>query len=390
MFKLKMYPARNGDAFLIHASGSHILIDAGYASTFHDYILTDLRRLASAGDPLDLLVCTHIDKDHIGGLLELISSNGPQGARTIIEIKEVWHNSLRSLPSSPGAPNSLSDCQLLEAIQRRGFLLPPAPGPAINPISAKQGSSLARLLQQQGYLWNAGDGTTCVTSARPPQVLPNDVQVQLIGPPLARLQELRSWWLAQMRKACYRGGAAVDALVEDAYEMLCASIREPKPATVKTISAGGSKRLVDLYVPDASPTNASSIATIIDAGGKRLLFLGDAWAQDVIAELKLVRGSDALQVFDAIKVSHHGSIHNTSVDLLSLIDAPVFLVSSNGSAHNHPDFEVLAEIVDRPATFERTIYFNYETPASTRLRVHTSRSGARFNVEVVQGGWIHI
>jgi hypothetical protein len=38
-------------------------------------------------------------------------------------------------------------------------------------------------------------------------------------------------------------------------------------------------------------------------------------------------------VFDVIKVSHHGSIHNTSVNLLSLIDAPVFLVSSNGSAH---------------------------------------------------------
>jgi len=385
-----MYPAKNGDAFLVHASGAHVLIDAGYASTFNDHILDDLRQVSRAGDALDLLICTHIDKDHIGGLLEFISSNGPRGARNIVEVKEVWHNSLRSLPAAPGAPNSSSDRQLLEAIQRRGFLLPPGPGPAANPISAKQGSSLARLLHQLGYVWNSGDGTTCMTSGRPPLALPNDVQVQLIGPPLARLQELRSWWLAQMRKISYRGGATVDAQVEDAYEMLCASTREPKPSTVKTISAGGSKRLVDLHVPDASPTNGSSIATIIDAGGKRLLFLGDAWAQDVIAELKLVRGSDAPQMFDAIKVSHHGSIYNTSVDLLSLIDAPVFLVSSNGSAHNHPDFEVLAEIVDRPATFERTIYFNYETPASTRLRAHGSRSGARFNVEVVQDGWIHI
>lgn len=390
MPKLKMYAAKNGDAFLVQASSTHILIDAGYASTFNDYILADLRQVARAGDALDLLICTHIDKDHIGGLLEFLSSNGPQGARSIIEVKEVWHNSLRSLPSTLGAPDTLSDRQLLEAVQRRGFLLPSPPGPVVNPISAKQGSSLAKLLKEQGYLWNSGDGTTCMTSGLPTHALPNGVQIQLIGPPVTRLQELRSWWLAQMRKLSYRGGAAVDALVEDAYEMLCAATREPMPATVKTISAGGSKRLAELYVPDVSPTNGSSIAAVIVAEGKRLLFLGDAWAQDVAAELKRIHKGDALQMFDAIKVSHHGSIHNTSVDLLSLIDAPVFLVSSNGSAHNHPDFEVLAEIVDRPATFERTIYFNYETSASTRLRAHASRSGAKFNVEVVQDGWIHV
>lgn len=390
MLKLKMYSAKNGDAFLVQASGSNVLIDAGYASTFNDHILDDLRQISSAGQAVDLLICTHIDNDHIGGLLEFLSSNGPQGARNIVEVKDVWHNSLRSLPAAPGAPDSASDRQLLEAIQIRGFLLPPAPGPAANPISAKQGSSLARLLHQLGYMWNSGDGTTCITSGRAPHALSNDVQVQLVGPPLARLQELRSWWLAQMRRVSYRGGAAVDALVEDAYEMLCASTREPKPATVKTISAGGSKRLVDLYVPDTSPTNGSSIATIIDASGKRLLFLGDAWAEDVATELKQIAGGDAPQMFDAIKVSHHGSVYNTSVDLLSLIDAPVFLVSSNGSKHNHPDFEVLAEIVDRPATVERTIYFNYETPTSTRLRAHASRSGAKFNVKVVQDDWIHI
>lgn len=390
MLKLKMYPAKNGDAFLVHASGCHILIDAGYASTFNDHILDDLKLLASAGDALDLLICTHIDKDHIGGLLEFISSNGPQGARSIVEVHEVWHNSLRSLPAAPGAPDSSSDRQVLEAIQRRGFLLPQALGSTATPISAKQGSSLARLLQQQGYLWNSGDGTSCMTSGQPTRVLPSSVQVELIGPPLARLQELRSWWLSQMRKVSYRGEAAIDALVEDAYEMLCASSREPMPASVKTISKGGAKTLADVYVPDVSLTNGSSIATIIEGEGKRLLFLGDAWATDIAAELRRVRGSDAPQTFDAIKVSHHGSIHNTSVDLLSVIDAPVFLVSSNGSAHNHPDFEVLAEIVDRPAMFGRTIYFNYETPASTRLRAHASRSGANFTVEVAKDGWIQI
>jgi len=48
MLKLKMYPARNGDAFLIEAAGAHILIDAGYDSTYQDFIAKDLAAVAAA------------------------------------------------------------------------------------------------------------------------------------------------------------------------------------------------------------------------------------------------------------------------------------------------------------------------------------------------------
>lgn len=172
--------------------------------------------------------------------------------------------------------------------------------------------------------------------------------------------------------------------------MLCASIRQPMPSTVKTISTSNARRLEDVFVADTSPTNGSSIAVIVRSGSKKALFLGDAWAIDIVEQMKgLQNGTDPV-IFDAIKVSHHGSLHNTNVELLSLIDAPIYLISSDGSRHGHPDFEVLAEIVDRPASFERKIYFNYETPTLTRLRAHVSRSGSKFSVEVVQNDWIHI
>jgi hypothetical protein len=50
----------------------------------------------------------------------------------------------------------------------------------------------------------------------------------------------------------------------------------------------------------------------------------------------------------------------------------------------------LAEIVDRPAAFERRVYFNYETAASQQLRTYTSKSHARFSVHVPEGEWIQI
>ena len=44
MLKIKMYPAKNGDSFLVDSGGTFILIDAGFASTFQDFGPSEPRR----------------------------------------------------------------------------------------------------------------------------------------------------------------------------------------------------------------------------------------------------------------------------------------------------------------------------------------------------------
>lgn len=387
MPRLKMYPAKNGDAFLVDIADHLFLIDAGYASTFRDEISPDLSALSQSGRRLSLAICTHVDADHIGGLIQFIASNGPPGARTIIEIDEVWHNSLRSLPDSAGASDSSQDLQLLRAIQRRGFSQHLEPLKDGQPISAHQGSSLARLLTEYGYQWNGGSGLQAVQARRSPDVLSEDLEVHVIGPPAARLPALRRWWLSELRRLAYKGTGKISDLTEDAYEMMLAE-EASASAEVNTIATLGTGRLKDVYIADSSLTNGSSIAFVVKGEGARMLFLGDAWADDVINGLK----GDGFEstVFDAIKISHHGSLHNSSVQLLQCIDSPCFLVSSDGSRHGHPDFEVLAEIVDRAADFTRHIHFNYETPAARRLAQHESRSGTPFEIHIGCSDWIII
>ena len=382
-----MYPAKNGDAFLIDAGGTYILIDAGFASTYRDLIATDLAQLAKDGSRLDLVVSTHIDADHIGGLLEFFSLNGTPAKRGI-DVDAVWHNSLRSLPASTSVPDGLHDRMVLEAIRRRGFQGGATSSP--NHISARQGSSLAKLLRQFGYTWNAGDGSSCISEGGAPISLPHNDGVQVIGPKAARLEELRDLWLREVRKLGYRGSSQPSDLIDDAYEMWCATAPPPSVPQAMPIAANSSLRLADVYTPDASIPNGSSIALIILSGKIRLLFLGDAWAEDVVDRLKALQPTAAPIIFDAIKVSHHGSLHNTSVELLSIADSPCFLISSDGSRHGHPDFEVLAEIVDRPAPFKRQLFFNYETAASKQLRSHTSKSGTAFSVHVAENDWIQV
>ena len=148
--------------------------------------------------------------------------------------------------------------------------------------------------------------------------------------------------------------------------------------------------LVDIYAPDQSPANGSSIAVIITSAEVQALFLGDAWAEDMVARLRARKPATGPILFDVIKVSHHGSYHNTSPELLATVDAPCFLISTDGTRHGHPDFEVLAEIVDRHAPFERRLIFNYETAGSVRLRSHVSRSGTPFSVHIADSNWISL
>src|SRR5207253_8361288 len=113
-------------------------------------------------------------------------------------------------------------------------------------------------------------------------------------------------------------------------------------------------------------------------------------AEDVLEALRALQRQGCSMTFDAIKVSHHGSLRNTSPELLQLVDAPTYMVSSDGTGHSHPDFEVLAAIVDRPAADSRSIYLNYATPSSNLLRGHCSRSGTPFAVHENATNWIAV
>ena len=48
--------------------------------------------LAEQGKKINLLVITHIDADHIGGILAFLKDNGTANASSIIEVEEVWYN----------------------------------------------------------------------------------------------------------------------------------------------------------------------------------------------------------------------------------------------------------------------------------------------------------
>jgi hypothetical protein len=77
------------------------------------------------------------------------------------------------------------------------------------------------------------------------------------------------------------------------------------------------------------------------------------------------RGADSPLVFDAIKVSHHGSRGNVTRELLQEAVAKQYILSTNNAVFGLPDDEALARIVlhggERP-----TLWFNYATERNRR------------------------
>jgi hypothetical protein len=384
MVEIKSYPAKNGDAFLLKAMDSSfaMLVDGGYADTFQQYIKADLKSLADSGQELSVVVATHVDADHISGLLSFFRLNGRAEAPAIIPVREVLHNSLRSLVAPAGSQTLLppEDLALLQEIRRRGYPPPISPTDSAQEISARQGSSLAELLHAGGYRWNTQDGTLAASGDKLNALRLPNVRLMVLGPSRLRLDTLKKWWISEIRRLGVTGSLKD---LDDVFEFLCA--HEVVDPGVHAL-ASSDEELAKDYFPDDSITNGSSISLLLEIEALRLLFLGDAWAEDVVTALK----NDGPTVFDAIKIAHHGSARNTSLELLGLVDSPHFFISTNGEGYQHPDFAVLKAIVDRPATFSRTLHFNYSTAASRRLRTHRSKAGADFVVEEGQTNWVKL
>ena len=93
---IQMLPAASGDCIYLEFPDSdfRMLIDGGYAKTYQKYLKKFLLKLAAEGKRLNLIVVTHIDDDHISGIRALLKENGDSRNPKIIEIDEIWFNSL--------------------------------------------------------------------------------------------------------------------------------------------------------------------------------------------------------------------------------------------------------------------------------------------------------
>lgn len=362
MVKIKMFPAKEGDSFLISLNNQkYILIDCGYPDTYEKYIKEEL---SSTGE-LELFIVTHFDQDHIYGALSFLKENNE---KQFIQIKQIWHNAYKHIQfiKPENVELSENDKKVLNQICLNGYT-----NLDKSTISAEQGSTLASNILYGNYNWNY-DFEQKAVSCDNFQNQKCDYKIHLLSPDDNKLEKLAKKWKKELAGKGFRGILTDDKIFDDAFEFLtiqertevldrkAKKISEPQNLFEKLLRKSFDKDIED-FEEDLKEANGSSIAFILEYEKYKLLFLGDSHPSLIEERLKaLYKPSDFPIHFDTIKMSHHGSRKNTSPTLLQLIDSENYLISTNGDKHSHPDVETLALIIKRDTEFIRNLIFNYK------------------------------
>lgn len=363
--KVEVFPAAEGDCFLISSKNSTILIDAGVYSTYHDFLKPRLKALSQSQGKLDLLVVTHIDRDHIEGVIELLKENGNSLNPSIIPIDQVWHNSYRHLQFTKQGHIGITETEILKSLITAGKLSRHSNDESKD-ISAKQGSTLAALLLSGGYSWNDSFHGEAINSDLQSNIPFTNFTIRLLSPNSEKLSALSNTWKRELKKLKYNFSFTSDALFDDALEFsLLMKGEETTEHNIKSIS----KRTItfeDLVsvddITDRSVTNGSSIAFILNIEGRNLLFLGDSHPDLIADQLQKITDEQGVPLhFDLVKISHHGSSKNTNTRLLDLIICTNYIISTDGTKHGHPDLSTLAKVINQSSSEKVYIYCNYHT-----------------------------
>ncbi len=284
--------------------------------------------------PVALGMVSHIDDDHIFGIMNLMQK---LVAATAMDPKEVkfdrfWFNSFEGIigPVPAGAPAGAHPAALASTLSAQN--LPGVDDEHSQAImeSVPQGITLASSLTSLGLKNNLPVRGLVVAKEGQSAFDIDGAKVTVIGPMQKRLDKLREEWAKALQKP-----------TKEAQHAALQQLFLPQSA-------------MDKAVP-----NLSSIVVLVEVGGKKLLLTGDANGDDIVtawAELGL--GATPVQL-DVLKMPHHGSIRNCSEKFLQAFVAKHYVFSANGKFDN-PDPPTLEALVKMHGNRKITMHFTNE------------------------------
>ncbi len=346
MLKIIMNKAGNGDCISIESRTEFVLIDGGTAQSFSCWKSNVVGR-----DKIDCVIVTHIDNDHVNGIIKLLQSN------SCPNIDQFYFNGAEQLFGNVNynvESDRITDTKL-RAISEESSVIG-----SRDQIGYSEGTSLSYLLLDKRITSNPSVGGAALYRESCDTFYVGDMKFSVIGPSKLVLQELKDRWEDKLSERRIRPKVISKAFYE-AFEHYAKALQETASNVIYVASTEerSIESLANIeFEDDHSMTNKSSLSFLIESNSKRLLYLSDCDAGTVISWLDSL-GLEQIEV-DAVKISHHGSKNNTSLELLNRIVCQKYLISTNGNSHDHPDLEVLARIAIVKKHSGAEIIMNYK------------------------------
>jgi beta-lactamase superfamily II metal-dependent hydrolase len=362
--KLRVFHASDGDCLLLSSSDStprRILVDGGRRTSYQQNTRAFLGGLRTANERIDIICVSHIDDDHITGILQLVEDEvdwrafefqqvdtpgepAPTGARPP-EVGEVWRNGLFHLvgdqiaPSVEGVLESVatvlagapseelqdlaSELDDLATGERSSMelsrrLSPEQLGIALNPRAAGP-------LMKRGTPGNAAGGE---------QVTLGKLKISVLGPSDDDIEKLRvGWqkWLDANEKALRELQAE---MLEDEERLGTLSPRIVANPMLDAALGEGLKKV--------TAANLASLMLLVEEDVFSVLLTGDGVSQEILDGLAHHGKLDANKRIhvNVLKVQHHGALGNVEAEFVKSVTADHYVFCGNG-AHHNPEKEVV-------------------------------------------------
>lgn len=423
--KLHAFHATDGDCLLVEsAKGRRVLVDGGRAASFAQCSQPVLDAMVANDEALDLIIVSHIDADHISGIVPLLDAYGqwtafehrlavsppdeladvqarPPKVPKQPKIEAVWHNSWRNQLGRLADPAG----NLAQAIASAVSVAFGDSG--TEPLPARAMANLAESMEQGEDLMDLIDGNAVpiafnapfdglVRLRKPIHVEKfGKLKISVLGPMNKHLKTLREEWQAWVdglpaaaaggRRSRGRAGPgeAVDEVPLETAVANSVELIEALTAAAEIIASADASKV--------TPPNRASIIVLAEEDRRTCLLTGDAAEPEILDGLKAAKllGREPFRC-NVLKVQHHGSEHNLSAEFAERVLAEQYVFSGDGASGN-PDPSVVRTIVEtRFDTDPATPFTLWFTSSETRPTSAKKRAVMRDAIaEAVKGADDH-
>ena len=345
-FSLDVRRAKKGDCLVLHYGSKTNpglgLIDGGPSQVYGPHLkprLEEIRKSRKLGPdeplPVDFMMVSHIDDDHINGILELTKEllEAKAAKKPLpLKIKSVWHNTFDDIIGNNPKELTAAVTAQFGAASLSGEPDTEGLDPDVAKVLASVGQGFRLRDDLRGLKLRVNpefDGKLVIAKKKAKKIdMGKGLKFTVVGPmhdEIAKLQKDHDAFLKKKEKA---GTAGVLAAFTD-----------------------------------SSVANLSSVVVFAEAGKKTMLLTGDARGDKLLEGLELVGllkkdGKSTMHV-DVFKGPHHGSDRNAEPILFRRVTADHYVFSGNGE-HGNPERETLQMLFDeRGDEDDFTIHLTY-------------------------------
>jgi beta-lactamase superfamily II metal-dependent hydrolase len=359
--KLTIFQSNKGDCLLLSsgtgAAETHVLVDGGMRASYRQHVAKTIAKLPQ----LDLVYVSHIDQDHISGVLQLLDDSfawrlynirtakgvahpRPKKTPEPPEILGIWHNAFQDqLPKNPAAVEDMLIAtaniaagreDLTDAAIRNDNYATSIPE-ALQ-LSARVG------IKELGLKVNQGRGKLLMARKKQRAITVGPMSFTILAPFQEDLNKLRDEWKEWLDSKA--GDKAVKRIrarsAEDAKAITASSFEDIAEQMLIQAQKLGDPSTV-------SAPNLASLMVLVEENGKTILLTGDGVGGTILKGLestgKIAKGAP-LHV-NVLKVQHHGSKNNLDEAFAARVSADHYVFCGNGG-HGNPHPLVVQRIFD--------------------------------------------